>query len=47
MKDLDNKIKNAKQIRENELKDAEHGVMQAKKKMEESSKIMKQKYQVN
>lgn len=45
VKDLENKIKNAKQIREKELKDAEQGVTKAKKKMEESSKIMKQKSQ--
>lgn len=47
VKDLENKIKNAKQLREKELKDAEQGVTNAKKKMEESSKIMKQKSQVN
>ena len=46
VKDLENKIKNAKAIREKELKDAEDGVNKAKKKMAESSKKMKEKYQV-
>ena len=46
MKDLENKIKNAKALREKELKDAEDSVTKAKKKMEESSKKMKGKYQV-
>ncbi|XP_053388241.1 structural maintenance of chromosomes protein 2-like [Mercenaria mercenaria] len=45
VKDLENKIKNAKQLREKELKDAEQAVTKAKKKTEESSKIMKQKSQ--
>ena len=47
VKDLENKIKNAKALREKELKDAEDGVNKAKKKMEESSKKMKEKYQVD
>ena len=46
VKELENKMKNAKQLREKELKDAEQGVTKAKKKMEESSKTMKQKHQV-
>ena len=46
VKDLENKIKNAKALREKELKDAEDSVTKAKKKMEESSKKMKGKYQV-
>ena len=46
VKDLEDKIKNAKAIREKELKEAEANVGKAKKKMEESSKKMKGKYQV-
>lgn len=46
-KDLEDKIKNAKAVRERELKEAESGVTKAKKKMEESSRKMKGKYQVN
>ena len=45
-KDLEDKIKNAKAVRERELKEAEKGVTAAKKKMEESNKKMKEKYQV-
>jgi len=47
VKDLENKIKNAKQIKEKELKDAEQDVTKTKKKMEESSKKMKTKSQVS
>lgn len=45
-KDLEDKIKNAKAVREKELKEAEDQVTKAKKKMEESSRKMKEKYQV-
>ncbi|XP_071166504.1 structural maintenance of chromosomes protein 2-like [Mytilus edulis] len=45
VKDLEDKIKNAKAIREKELKEAETNVGKSKKKMEESSKKMKEKYQ--
>jgi len=47
VKDLENKIKNSKQIRETELKNAEKEVKDCKKKMEESSKKMKTKFQVS
>lgn len=46
-KDLEDKIKNAKAVREKELKEAEGEVTKSKKKMEESSRKMKEKYQVN
>lgn len=44
VKELEDKIKNSKQLREQELKNAEKGVAQAKNAMEESSKKMKVKY---
>ncbi|KAK3089416.1 hypothetical protein FSP39_003470 [Pinctada imbricata] len=44
-KDLEDKIKNAKAVREKELQEAEKAVKAAKKKMEESNKKMKEKYQ--
>lgn len=46
-KDLEDKIKNAKAVREKELKEAEGEVTKSKKKMEESGRKMKEKYQVN
>lgn len=46
-KDLEDKIKNAKAVREKELKEAEGEVNKSKKKMEESGRKMKEKYQVN
>lgn len=45
MKDLSYKIKNAKQLREKELQEAEQAVVDSKKKMEASSKKMKEKCQ--
>ena len=46
IKELENKVKNAKQLREQELKQAEAEVKKAKKVMEESSKKMKDKQKV-
>ena len=46
VKELEYKIKNAKAIREKELKQAEQEVKQAKKKIEESQKKAKEKEQV-
>lgn len=45
VKELEDKIKNSKQLRERELKEAEKDVADKKKMMEESSKKMKTKYQ--
>lgn len=43
VKDLEYKIKNAVQLREKELKDAEGGMTKCKKKMEESREKMRTK----
>ena len=46
VKDLEDKIKNAKAIRERELKEAEQSVAKAKKALDESKKKTKEKEQV-
>lgn len=44
VKDLEDKIKNVKAVRERELKEAEGEVIKSKKKMEEFGRKMKEKY---
>ncbi|XP_041357437.1 structural maintenance of chromosomes protein 2-like [Gigantopelta aegis] len=45
VKDLEDKIKNAKSVREKELKEAENALNEIKKKLEDSSKKTKEKLQ--
>lgn len=44
VKDLEDKIKNVKAVREKELKEVEGEVIKSKKKMEEFGRKMKEKY---
>lgn len=44
---LEAKIKDAKSVREKELKEAESGITKAKKKADESKKQMEGKYEVS